>query len=107
MPALDIGQGVGGVVLNGVHTVTVSLTPAATATITAVEQSLVVPALPAAIFQGNTPPGVTATPPSVTAGVSLVAARVIDSTHIGVTFMNPTAGSLTSPSGLYTFTIFW
>jgi hypothetical protein len=84
------------------------ISPAIVATVTTAEQSFVVPAL-------NPPSGVTVTEatafvskPTAQAGLGIAGARVIDSTHIGVTFVNPTAGGLTPTAAeAYQFTVVW
>ena len=79
-----------------------ALTPAIVATITTAEQSFVVG--PGGYDAGN---GVVAvTKPSLNAGVGIAGARIIDGTHIGITFVNPTAAGVTPTAGeVYNFLI--
>ncbi len=72
-----------------------ALTPSGVATITTAEQSFV--AGPGGYDAGNSI--VTVSKPSNNAGVGIAGARVIDATHIGVTFVNPTAGTVTPTAG--------
>jgi hypothetical protein len=93
-----------------VQTIAVSMTPLATATITVAEQS----------FGANGVSQVTAAtgilagdvilavnPPSTTAGVGISQFRVDTAVNdkFYVSFVNPTAGSLTMPSGTYLITV--
>lgn len=72
----------------------VSLTPAATNTITAVEQTFTVTGV-------ETGDAIYVSPPSVTSGVAQGAARASAANQIAIMFSNPTAGNLTAPSGSY------
>ncbi len=93
-----------------VQTIGVTMTPASVATITVAEQS----------FGANGVTFVTATtgilagdvilsvvPPSTTAGVGISQFRVDTATNdkFYVSFVNPTAGALTPPSGVYLITV--
>lgn len=93
-----------------VQTIAVSITPVATATITVAEQS----------FGANGVSFVTAatgikagdvilavSPPSTTAGVGISQFRVDVAVNdkFYISFVNPTAGSLTMPSGVYLITV--
>lgn len=74
----------------------VSFTPAATAATSAVEQTVTV----SGAVVGD---AVSVTPPGTTAGVAVASARVSAANTVAVMFVNPTAGSLTAPSGSYVF----
>jgi len=82
----------------GSYIISASLTPAATATVTAVEQTFTVNGL-------RVGDAVNVCPPSTTTGVALVCARVSAANTLALTFMNPTAGSLTAAAGTYTITV--
>lgn len=71
-----------------------SLTPVSVATITCAEQAFTVPGLAV----GD---AVTVTPPSITAGVAPVCARVSAANTLQITFCNPTAGALVPAAGIY------
>lgn len=86
-----------------IQTIGVSITPSAVSTVTAPEQT----------FSGNNT-GILAgdvilnvSPPSVTAGVGIASARVDQSVNdkFYIQFVNPTAGSLTPPAGVYLITV--
>jgi len=83
----------------GVYIVTVSITPAAVATITTAEQTFTVPGV-------KTGQSVVVTPPGHQAGVVAAAARVTADNTVGITFVNPTAGNVTPTAGSYIFTVF-
>lgn len=91
----------------GMHVFQTALTFGAVATITATEQSMVVPALPqqiplaqAVVF------GTRLGAPQ--AGIAIAHCRIIDATHIGVTWVNPTAGPVTPTAGdNFSFAILW
>lgn len=74
----------------------VSWTPAAVAANTAAEQSVTVTGV-------RTDMGIYITPPSITAGVAPVCARVSADDTVQVAFVNATAGALTPPAGTYKF----
>jgi hypothetical protein len=74
--------------------VTQTLTPVAVGAATCAEQNFTVAGLQVGDF-------VDITPPSITAGVAPVCSRVSAANTLTVTFCNPTAGSLTPPSGTY------
>lgn len=79
-----------------------TLSPAIVATVVCAEQSFVVG--PGGYDAGNA--AVIVTKPSLQAGAMPVQARVIDATHIGITFVNPTAGGVTPTAGeVYNFTV--
>lgn len=96
--------------LQRVETIAVALTPVATATITVAEQSFGLNgvsfvSLATGIKAGDVILGVS--PPSTVAGVGISQFRndaaVNDKFYIS--FVNPTAGSLTMPSGTYLITV--
>jgi hypothetical protein len=82
----------------GSYIISASLTPAATLTITATEQTFTVPGL-------RVGDHVTVNPPSVTAGLLQGSARVSAANTLAINFVNPTAGSLTAPAGTYTISV--
>ena len=92
-----------------VQTIAVSMTPAATATITVAEQSFglngTVVTAATGILAGDVILAVN--PPSTVAGVGISQFRVDTATNdkFYVSFVNPTAGSLTMPSGTYLITV--
>jgi hypothetical protein len=75
-----------------------SITPGAVGAAVCAEQSFLVPlGTPAlrvsdAVFVANVTPTGNAS--------ALVSARVIDATHVGITYCNPTAGGLTPAAGV-------
>ncbi|MCY1416540.1 hypothetical protein D9M71_320500 [compost metagenome] len=71
-----------------------SLTPVSVAAATCAEQNFTVTGLLVGDF-------VAITPPSITAGVAPVCARVSATNTLTVTFCNPTAGALVPPAGAY------
>lgn len=71
-----------------------SLTPVSVAAATCAEQNFTVQGLAVGDY-------VDVTPPSITAGVSAVGARVSAANTLTVTFVNPTAGALTPAAGVY------
>ena len=71
-----------------------SLTPVSVATVATVEQTFAVPGLQVGDH-------VTVTPPSITAGVAPVCARVSAANTLAVTFINSTAGALVPAAGVY------
>lgn len=79
-----------------------TLTPAATAAASAVEQSFPVPAGTPAL---KTTDMVSVYAPNSGNNVAVVSARVVDATHIAIKFLNPTAGSLTHAAGVFTIGI--
>lgn len=91
----------------GIHVFQTGLTFGAVATVTATEQSMVVPTLPAqiplaqcAVFGSRLG--------APQAGACIAHCRVIDSTHIGVTWVNPTAGPVTPTAAeTFTFVLIW
>jgi len=82
----------------GSYLITASITPAATAAVSAVEQTFTVKGLKVGDY-------VDVVPPSDVAGVSAVVARVTQADTIGIKFVNPTAGSLTAAAGNYTISV--
>lgn len=93
-----------------IETISVSLTPLAVSTVTAPEQSFGANG----VSQVTAATGILANdiilgvnPPSVTAGVALASWRVDSTTNdkFYLQFVNPTAGSLTPPSGVYKITV--
>lgn len=84
-----------------VGTFALTLTPSAVATITAPIQNF------AATGIGLlTTDSVVVTPPGATAGVAQAAAWVSAADQLSIQFVNPTAGSLTPPSGTYLVDVF-
>lgn len=81
-------------VIRAMARVSQSLTPVAVATTATVEQTFTVPGLQVGDM-------VTLSPPSITAGVAPVCARVSATNTLAVTFINSTGGSLTPPAGVY------
>jgi hypothetical protein len=78
-----------------------TLTPSAVSTITAPVQNF------AATGIGLlTTDSVVVTPPGATAGVAQAAAWVSAADQLSIQFVNPTAGSLTPPSGTYLVDVF-
>jgi hypothetical protein len=84
----------------GSYIISATLTPAATATITTVEQTFTSASTGLNLQLGALKVGdfVTVNPPSVTAQTS---ARVSAAGTLAIAWCNPTAGSLTAPSGVY------
>ena len=78
----------------GAYIISSSLTPASVATITCAEQTFTVNGLKVGDL-------VNVNPPSITAGVAPVSARVSAANTLAITFCNPTAGSLTPAAGSY------
>lgn len=87
----------------GSYIISASLTPAATAAATAVEQTFTSASTGTPVGLAGLKVGdfVTVNPPSITAGVGIVGARVSAAGTLAITFMNATAGSLTAASGTY------
>jgi hypothetical protein len=79
----------------GVVNLDQTLTPALVAGNTSAEQSFVIAS---GLVTGS---AVVVSPPSLTAGTGIVSARVIDSTHLGISWGNFTSGNLTPPAGTY------
>ena len=82
----------------GIAKVPLTLTPAAVAPNTTVEQNFT---LAGAI----TTDAVSVTPPTLTAGVVLANERIVGTGTLGLQFVNATAGTLTPPAGVYIVTI--
>lgn len=76
------------------QTVSLTLSPAAVAANTAGEQSFVV----GAPFSATTVPAAVIKP-TVQTGLGIVGHRQIDATHLGITFSNNTASSITPTAG--------
>lgn len=85
--------------VRGQFVVAVQLTPASVATITAPEQQFAVPGVQASDVV------IDVTAPGVTAGVTIGASRVVSAGLVGVQFVNPTAGPLVPPAGLWKFCV--
>lgn len=93
-----------------IQTIAVSITPVATATITVAEQSFGLNGVSFATAATGILAGdvlVAVNPPSTVAGVGISQFRVDTATNdkFYVSFVNPTAGSLTMPSGVYLLTV--
>jgi len=96
--------------LQFINTIGVTLTPAAVATITTVEQSFGANGVTFATAATGLLAGdviLAVNPPSTVAGVSLASFRVDTSVNdkFYVTFVNPTAGSVTPAAGVYVLTV--
>ena len=91
----------------GTYIIRASLTPAATAAATAVEQTFTSASTGSNFNLSALRVGdfVTINPPSITAGVGIVGARVSAAGTLAITFSNSTAGSLTAPAGVYVIKI--
>ena len=93
--------------------VDVTWTPSSVATITTAAQTVTVPGVKAAVTAALSPTGraipadviVGITPPSHVAGVAATTGWVSADNTVSVIFVNPTAGSVTPPSGTWRFTI--
>jgi hypothetical protein len=93
-----------------IQTIAVSITPVATATITVAEQSFGLNGVSFATAATGILAGdviLAINPPSTTAGVGISQFRVDTAVNdkFYVSFVNPTAGSLTMPSGSYLITV--
>jgi len=93
-----------------VQTISVAITPVATATITVAEQSFGLNGVSFATAATGIKPGdviLAISPPSTTAGVGISQWRVDTATvdKFYISFVNPTGGSLTMPSGQYLITV--
>lgn len=97
----------GGETWIGTHIFQQQLSPAIVGANTSAEQSFVVPSLPipaqllarAVAFVNK---------PTAQAGLAIVGTRVIDATHIGVTFGNFSAAGITPTAGeTYDFVLHW
>jgi hypothetical protein len=93
-----------------IQTIAVTITPVATATITVAEQSFGANGVSFATAVTGILPGdviLAINPPSTVAGVGISQFRVDTAVadKFYVAFVNPTAGSLTMPSGLYLITV--
>ena len=83
----------------GMYVVAKSITPAAVLTITAVEQTFTVSGV-------KTGDAVIVSPPGTQSGAIVGACRVTAANTVGITFVNPTVGSVTPTAGTHVFTIF-
>lgn len=92
--SLKIGSNGSSSTFTAMARISQSLTPVSVATITCAEQQFTVPGLAV----GDV---VTVSPPSITAGVAPVCARVSAANTLQITFVNPTAGPLTPAAGVY------
>lgn len=93
-----------------IQTIAVSITPTSVATITVAEQSYGLNGASFATAATGILPGdviLAISPPSITAGVGIASWRVDTSTldKFYVSWVNPTAGSLTPASGVYLITV--
>lgn len=93
-----------------IQTIAVSITPVATATITVAEQSFGANGVSFVTAATGILPGdvlLAVNPPSTVAGVGISQFRVDTAVadKFYVAFVNPTAGSLTMPSGVYLLTV--
>lgn len=95
---LKVGAGAGSTVITAMGRISQALTPVSVATITCAEQTFTVPGL----LVGDS---VTVTPPSITAGVAPVCARVSATNTLAITFCNPTAGALVPAAGTYQISV--
>ena len=86
--------------INDILTTSQALTPAATATITSAEQTFTVTGLTTSMNVLSVKPAV-----AQTAGLGLCQARVTATDTLGLTFVNPTAGSLTAVASTYTIVV--
>jgi hypothetical protein len=84
----------GSTVIKAMGRISQSLTPVAVGAATCAEQNFTVKGLKVGDF-------VDISPPSITAGVGPICARVSATDTLTVTFVNPTVGSLTPPAGVY------
>ena len=82
----------------GIYIISASLTPASILTVTTAEQTFTVSGL-------KTGDHVTVNPPSITAGTGIVGVRVSAANTLAITFVNPTAGTLTPAAGTYTIAV--
>jgi hypothetical protein len=94
MDQIKIGVSPLSTVLTVMGRVSQSLTPASVGAATCAEQNFTVTGLAVGDF-------VDLTPPSITAGVAPVCARVSAANTLTVTFCNPTAGALVPAAGVY------
>lgn len=93
-----------------IQAIQVTITPVAVATITVVEQSFGLNGVSFATATTGIKPGdviLGISPPSTVAGVGISQYRVDTTTSdkFYIAFVNPTAGSLTPPSGTWTITV--
>lgn len=91
---LKIGTSAVSKTITAMGRVAQSLTPVSVAAATCAEQTFTVIGLQVGDFVDITPPG-------ITAGVAPASARVSAANTLAVTFINPTAGALVPPAGVY------
>lgn len=91
---IKIGQSPISTTLTVVGRIAQSLTPVSVAAATCAEQTFTV----TGVAVGDS---VDITPPSITAGVAPVCARVSAANTVAITFCNPTAGALVPAAGVY------
>jgi len=90
---------IGNIIKVGIFSI--SLTPSAVSTITAPVQTFAATGI--GLLTTDT---VVVTPPGTTAGVAQAATYVSAADTLAIQFVNPTAGSLTPPAGIYKVTVF-
>lgn len=83
----------------GIYVIEASLTPAEVATIVTVEQDFTVTGL-------KVGDAVTVCPPGITAGASIVCARVKSANTLSIQFVNPTAGNVTPLAGTHRIVVY-
>lgn len=84
--------------VSSISVVSVSITPAESAAVTAVAQTFTVPG-------AKVGDAVIVNPVSNASSVSVGGAYVSAANTVSVQFVNPTAGALTAPAGIYKFTL--
>lgn len=80
-----------------------TITPAATAAASAVEQAFTITGQPVALAAGD---GVSITGPGSGNNVSIGSVRINSTGQLVIQFINPTAGSLTHAAGVYTVLVY-
>lgn len=93
-PSIKVGSGTASTTITALGRISQSLTPVSVATATCAEQQFTVTGLAV----GD---AVSVSPPSITAGVAPVCARVSATNTLQITFCNPTAGALVPAAGVY------
>lgn len=83
----------------GIYVIDASLTPSEVATIVTVEQDFTVTGL-------KVGDAVTVCPPGITAGASIVNARVKSANTLSIQFVNPTAGAVTPLAGTHRIVVY-
>lgn len=86
--------GPGSTVIIAQGDISATITPASVAAATCAEQTFTVTGL-------KIGDSISVSPPSITAGVAPVCARVSATDTVAITFMNPTAGALVPAAGAY------